>query len=115
MPTIQTFYAIKQLAQQVAIELARTKKHWRVIRGMELILMQTLVQLKKEPINNKSSFVGLRITIRGRPNKSSRTKKVIFQYGRITKASFTKYNIFKAFATAKAQIGSFGITIVAAT
>jgi hypothetical protein len=115
MPIIQTFYAIEHLAQQMAIELARTKKHWRVIRGMELILMQTLVQMKKEPINNKSAFIGLRITITGRPNKSNRTQKFIFQYGRITKASFTKYNIFKNFATSKAQIGSFGITVLGAT
>jgi len=74
-----------------------------------------LVQIKKEPINNRSAFIGLRVIITGRPLKSSRTRRIVFQYGRITKASFTQYNIFDAFAASKAKIGSFGITVIAST
>jgi hypothetical protein len=77
--------------------------------------MQSFIQLKKEPIESKSNLIGLRVTITGRPNKSSRTKKIIFQFGRVTKASFSKYNVFETTATANAQIGSFGITITALT
>lgn len=115
IPIIQNFNAIHILAKQIAFELERTKKHWKVIKGIELLVMQSFVQLKKEPIDSKSNIIGLRIIITGRPNKSSRTKKITFQFGRITKASFSKYNVFQTFANGNAQIGSFGITILALT
>ena len=115
MPTIQTFTQLNILAKQLAIELARTKKHWRVIRGMELIFLQAFIQLRKEPIEGKGGFLGLRIVINGRPNKISRTKKIIFSLGKIKKSNFMRFNVFQSFAPSKAQIGSFGINIIAAT
>ena len=115
IPIIQNFNAINILAKQIALELERTKKHWKVIKGIELLIMQSFIQLKKEPIESKSNMIGLRVIITGRPNKSSRTKKIIFQFGRITKASFSHYNVFQTFASGNAQIGSFGITILALT
>jgi hypothetical protein len=115
MPLIQNFHAISILAKQFALELSRTKKHWRVFRGIELILMQSLIQFKKEPIENSTTFSGLRILVSGRPQKSRRTQKISFQYGKIKPSVFSEFNIFESFASSNAQIGSFGITIIAAT
>jgi len=115
MPAVQTFTQISLLSKQLAIELARTKKHWRIIRGMELIFLQAFIQLRKEPIEGKGGFLGLRIVINGRPNKISRTKKVVFSLGKIKKGNFVRFNVFQTFAPSKAQIGSFGISVSAAT
>lgn len=115
MPTIQTFNSIDILTKQIAIELSRTKKHWRVFKGIELILLQTFTQLKKEPISKKTNLSAIQITIAGRPNKISRTTKINFQIGKLKNSSFSNCNVFQTFATSNAQIGSFGITITATT
>ena len=82
---------------------------------MELIFLQAFIQLRKEPIEGKGGFLGLRIVINGRPNKISRTKKVFFSLGKIKKGNFVRFNVFQTFAPSKAQIGSFGISVSAAT
>jgi ribosomal protein S3 len=68
--------------------------------------------MRKRPINIFPNIKGIQIIIRGRPNKISRTKTIIFKIGIITKASFEKTNVTKSFAKANAQIGSFGIHII---
>lgn len=77
--------------------------------------MQSFIQLTKEPIESTFGFIGLRIKITGRPNKSSRTRTIIFNFGKLSTITFVNNAIFEAFAAANAQIGSFGITITAAT
>jgi hypothetical protein len=77
-----------------------------------MLLIQTYTEMQKRPINIFPSIKGIQIIIRGRPNKISRTKTIIFKIGIITKASFTETNITKTFAKSNAQIGSFGIHIL---
>jgi hypothetical protein len=115
LPVVQTFTNTSILAKQLAIELARTKKHWRVIRGMELIFLQAFIQMRKEPVEGKGGFLGFNVVINGRPNKISRTQKVVFSVGNINKSNFTRFNVFQTNSASKAQIGSFGIHINAAT
>lgn len=76
--------------------------------------MQSFIQLTKEPIESTFGFIGLRIRITGRPNKSSRTRTIILNFGKLSTMMFENNAIFEAFATSNAQIGSFGITVTAA-
>ena len=115
MPIVQNFQAINILTKQFAIELSRTKKHWRVFRGLELLLMQSFVQFKKEPLENSSMFSGFYIIINGRPEKSSRTQKISFKFGQIKPSVFQKFNIFENTSSSSSSVGSFGISIIAAT
>lgn len=115
LPTLETFVITQFLANQIAAELARTKKHWKVLKGIQLLILQAYTQMRKHPINITSSIKGLKIIIRGRPNKISRTKKVSFIFGTITKASFVTANVTKSFAKSNAQIGSFGVHVLAVT
>lgn len=115
IPSMQTFVIAKNLANQIAAELGRTKKHWKVLQGIELLIIQTFIEIQKEPINAKSNFKGLQITIKGRPNKISRTKKIVYKFGIITKASFFKTNVTQSFASSNAQIGSFGVHVMIVT
>jgi len=77
--------------------------------------MQAFIQVKHEPFVNRSELVGLKFSISGRPQKSSRSRYFSFQFGQIKKAGFYKFNIFKSFYSANAKIGSFGISFIAAT
>jgi hypothetical protein len=113
MPLMQTFNEINILTKHFSFQLARTKKHWRIIRGLETIILQAFVQFKKEPFRGNTNFIGLKIILNGRPNKISRTKKYKFSLGKITKSNFTRYNIIQTYKQSKAQIGAFGINIMA--
>jgi ribosomal protein S3 len=77
--------------------------------------MQSFIQVKQEPFVNRSELVGLRFSISGRPQKSSRTRYYSFQFGQIKRSDFYRYNVTKTFAAAKAKIGSFGISFLSAT
>ena len=77
-----------------------------------MLLIQTYTEMQKRPINIFLNIKGIKIIIRGRPNKISRTKTIIFKLGTITKASYKKTNVTKSFAKSNAQIGSFGIQIL---
>jgi hypothetical protein len=115
LPSFQIFIKTQNLAKQIATELGRTKKHWKVIKGIEIMIIQSFIQIQKTPINSQTNFKGLQIIINGRPNKISRTIRTSFKFGIIAKASFVNSNVTKSFASANAQIGTFGITVIAVT
>jgi hypothetical protein len=112
IPSLENFMVADFLAKQIAIELARTKKHWKVIRGIQLLLLQSYTQMRKPPFNITSNIKGIQIRIKGRPNKISRTKRVVFTFGIIAKSSYVFSNATKTFAKSNAQIGSFGIHVI---
>jgi len=67
--------------------------------------------MRKPPFNMTSNIKGIQISIRGRPNKIARTKRVVFTFGVIAKSSYVFSNAIKFFAKSNAQIGSFGIHV----
>jgi hypothetical protein len=67
--------------------------------------------MKKEPIEGRAGLSGLRVVVVGRPNASSRSQQISFQFGKITTASFYNSHVSQESAAAKAQIGAFSITV----
>jgi len=77
--------------------------------------MQAFVQLKKEPFENNSMFSGFYVIIKGRPEKSSRTQKISLKFGQIKPSEFNRFNIIENSTFSSSYVGSFGISIIAAT
>jgi hypothetical protein len=111
IPATLNFQALHLLARQVATELARTKKHKRIIFLLRSILTIAYMQFRAQPLNAKAGLSGLEIKIIGRPEGSERTQTTAFVFGQTPKSSFTKKNVTQTTAVAKARIGTFSITI----
>lgn len=101
----------KTINNQFALELSRTKKHWRIIRLFESFIINYLTQLEKT-CQLQSQISGSQLFITGRPNKSSRTQHIKIFFGSCKRTTLDKINTNKTVSTANAKIGTFGITIL---
>lgn len=110
-PSFNIFYLSHLVNEQFATYLSKTKKHWRIIRTFETFLIKYL-NANNDFLHKNSQITGIKIVIRGRPNKSSRTKKIILQYGTNKQTQIKTNNLTKSFYSANAQIGTFGITFL---
>lgn len=111
LPSFNLIYNSTLLNQQFAIELAKTKKHWRIIKTLELFLIKYL-NTTANYLKKNSQITGMQIIIIGRPNKIERTKKIKLKYGFNKQTNFQTNNLIKTFTSANAQIGSFGTTFL---
>ena len=111
LPTIELFSNATNIGKQLALELARTKKYWRVIKSLEILLIKFFIQWFTT-FHIKSQISGIKIIIRGRPGRGARTQKIIFKYGRYKQTTFSTTNTIKTFTIATAKTGSFGITLL---
>jgi hypothetical protein len=111
IPAVLNFQAMHLLARQTAVELSKTKQHKRIIFLLQTILTVSYMQFRAQPLNAKAGLSGLTIKIVGRPQKSDRTKTMIFNFGQTPLSSFKKNTVTKSTAIANAQIGAFSITI----
>jgi len=111
IPAVLNFQAMHLLARQTAVELSKTKQHKRIIFLLQTILTVSYMQFRAQPLNAKAGLSGLTIKIVGRPQKSERTKTMVFNFGQTPLSSFKKNTATKTTAVANAQIGAFSITI----
>lgn len=111
LPTIELFLNTENFNKQFALELARTRKHWRIIKSVETLFIKFFIQLW-ETLDLKSQISGIQIIITGRPNKSSRTQYIVLKFGHYKQTTFTTINTTRTFSAANAQIGTFGITML---
>lgn len=110
-PSFSIFYLGHLIIEQFSFELAKTKKHWKIIKTFELFLIQYL-NANADFLNKNIQIAGIKIIITGRPNKSSRTKKIQLKFGLNKQTKIQTINLTKTFYTANAQIGNFGISFL---
>lgn len=110
-PSFSIFYLGHLINEQFAFELAKTKKHWKIIKTLELFLIQYL-NANAEYLEKNLQISGIKIIITGRPNKSSRTQKIQLKFGLNKQTKIETINLTKSFYTANAKIGNFGITFL---
>jgi len=94
------YFQLQPLADQIAYELERTRKHWPLLKGIRALIQ------KLRPQN----FTGYRIAIRGKINASDRTRTFFIKNGQPPKKTFSKKMYF-SMCQSKARTGSFGIKV----
>lgn len=110
LPAVQTFYATELIARQIAVELTRTRKYWRVITGVEFLVTQAYTEMFKEPIEGSAGLAGLTIIVNGCIGKDMRSQTHRFQFGNVAKTAFHR-DVHSSSAVAKAVRGSFTVIV----
>lgn len=114
LPIIEISQNFELLNEQFTIEFTRTKKYWRIIKCLELLIISFFTQIWE--LNKiKSQFSGIKFIITGRPGRSGRTQKHYLNFGYPKQTTFKTINTTKIFKNANARIGTFGITILTTT
>jgi len=90
---------MQPVIEQMAFELEKTKKHWPVLRSIRAI-----INVLKPTI-----FAGYRIAVRGKIQRSRRTRTFYIKEGFFPISTFATRMSY-SLAQAKARTGAFGIS-----
>ena len=98
IPLMGKFWQAQPLTDQIAYELQKTGRHWPLLKGIRTLIHKF----------GPRTFTGYRIAIRGKINKSDRTRTFFIKSGPIPSNTFSTRMCF-TMAQSKARTGSFGI------